>query len=327
MKRHICEIAMILAAGRGQRLRPVSDAFPKPAIPLPGGPLIRWPLRLAAGAGMHRAVVNTWWLAPVLEATARTVTTDGLEVVFSRELSLMDTAGGLALARDRGLLGDTGSVVVINGDGLLNLDLTPLFVRHLESADLVTLALIPHLDPHRWSRVVLDNEARVTDIKPKGSPEAGEVPLLYPGVMVVSRSALNALPSEPSPIPKTLWAPAQTAGRLGGVVVSGHWRELGTPGDYLDATMTLLGDGKHISPDASVHDTAKVVRSFIGRDAQIAADAVIGESIVGCGARIAAGCRVFRSILLGPVQTAPGETLAHEHRCLQKTSQERNEPA
>lgn len=306
---------MILAAGRGQRLRPISDVLPKPAIPLPGGPLITWPLRIAAACGVRRAVVNTSWLAEAMEDAARSASVDNLEITFSREKSLMDTAGGLALARDRGLLGTDGPILVVNGDGILNLDLEPLFARHAQSDDEVTLALIPHLDPQRWSRVTLDSLGRVAGIKGKGSPEANEVPFLFPGVMLVARTALEALPPGPSAIPETLWAPAADTGRLGGVVVTGHWRELGTPADYLDATVALLGDRNTVDSTATVDERAKIVHSFIGPGASVASDAVIGESIVSHGAQVAPGTRVIRSILLGPVGTGADETLADEHLC------------
>jgi NDP-sugar pyrophosphorylase family protein len=76
-------------------------------------------------------------------------------VAVSREETLMGTAGGLALARERGLLGADGPVLLSNGDCRLDLDLEPLVARHRAAGDLVTLALRPHPDPRRWSRVVV----------------------------------------------------------------------------------------------------------------------------------------------------------------------------
>ena len=65
--------AMVLAAGRGQRMRPLSDTLPKPALPLPGGPLVAWAMRQATASGAHRMVVNSWHLAPLMEEAIRSI--------------------------------------------------------------------------------------------------------------------------------------------------------------------------------------------------------------------------------------------------------------
>ena len=172
---------MVLAAGRGQRMRPLSDVVPKPALPLPGGPLMGWSIRLVCGLGPSRVVVNSWHLPDRVERVAAAIvaTADGVELAVSRENDLMGTAGGLALARDRGLLGNDGPVVVANGDVVQALDLMPVLERHSSGVDDVTLALLPHLDPLRWSRVELDPSGRVTALRPRGTPAATEVPLRF----------------------------------------------------------------------------------------------------------------------------------------------------
>ena len=227
----------------------------------------------------------------------------------------MDTAGGIALARDRGLLGERGPVLIINGDGWLNLDLDPLLERMTRSGDLVSLALLPHLDPLRWSRVILDPAGLVHCIKKPGQPDSNEVPFLYPGVMLVAREALNDLTARPGSIPERLWRPALADSRLGGVVVSGHWREIGTPSDYLAAVLGRLDDGAAvIHPSAEVRPSASVSASLIGRDAQIRENSVVNESVVAEGATVAPNSRVLRSVLLGDLTTQPGEVVVDEFR-------------
>jgi len=306
--------AMVLAAGRGERMRPLSDCVPKPALPLMHQPLIASALRLAAATRTRRITVNTWHLADLMEDALGELEL-GVEIVISRETELMNTAGGIALARDRDLLGDDGPVLIVNGDGILNLDLSPLFQRMAVSNDLVCLALLPHLDPHRWSRVILDHAGGVSRIKKPGSPEPGEVPLLYPGVMLVAREALDDLALTPGAIPEHLWGPALAEGRLSGVVVSGHWREVGTPSDYLDAVLGQLnGGGAVVHPSAHIDPSASIGSAFIGRGAQIEHGAVVGEAVIAEGARVAANARVVRSVLLGPVSACAGEIVTDEYR-------------
>ena len=307
-------VAMVLAAGRGERMRPLSDILPKPALPLPEGPVIASPLRLAAETGIRRVVVNTYHLADHLVEAVAGLEFDGMEIQLSRETDLMGTAGGLALARDRGLLGDDGPVLVLNGDGVLGLQLDSLIARHNRGEDCVTLALLPHLAPERWSRVVLDAADRVDRILPPGPPEPEEAPFLYPGVMAVSRAALDALPSTAGEIPELLWRPAQEAGRLGGIVVPGHWREVGTPTDYLEVVLQRLAGRPTIHPSAEVHPTAFIEAAFVGRDTVVEFGARVDASVVAEGAVVRRGARVTRSVLLGPVEVQAGEEVMEEVR-------------
>lgn len=305
---------MVLAAGRGERMRPLSLVLPKPALPLPDGPVVASALRLAAGAGFEKIVVNTWHLGDSMSAAACRLDSGGAAIVLSPEPSLMGTAGGLALARDRGLLGDGGPVLVINGDGLLDFDLQPLFERHLSSNDSVTLALLPHQDPTRWSRVVLDPSGLVSQILPSGRPEPGEAPFLYPGVMAISRDAIESLPATPGQTPERLWWPAMAEERLGGVVVPGTWREVGTPEDYRAACVTLCRDGSVIDASARVAPSAVVNKSFIGRDAVLGEGAVVESSVVAEGVVVEGGAKLFESVLLGSATATAGEELDREYR-------------
>ena len=306
--------AMVLAAGRGERMRPLSGVLPKPALPLLHKPVIASGIRLAEAAGATRVVVNTWHLAELMQAKLGDIEHPAPMITISRETELMGTAGGIALARDRGLLGDRGPVLVINGDGLLNLDLEPLFCRFESSDDLVSLALIPHPDPPRWSRISLDRRGLVTDIRRPGAAAAGEVLFLYPGVMLITREALSQLPTGPGDTPERLWGPALTEGRLGGAVVNGRWREVGTPSDYLEAVLGRLGRTTVKHPSAAVDASARIRSSLIGRNAVVEAGAVIEKSVVAEGATVRSDARVHRSVLLGATSAEPRESIVGEYR-------------
>jgi NDP-sugar pyrophosphorylase family protein len=226
----------------------------------------------------------------------------------------MGTAGGLALASDRGLLGSQGSVLVVNGDGILDLDLGPLLDRHASAGDTVTLALLPHPDPARWSRVMVDTRGLVTAILPRGDVDPDNASWVYPGVMAVARDALNALPSTPGGTPDRLWFPALAAGTLGAAVVTGEWREIGTPDDYLAVINFQLAGRSVIHPTATIASNAVVSASFIGRDATVEARAEVRCSVVAEGAVVGAGASVSGSVLFGPGRAESGENLIGEFR-------------
>lgn len=294
-------------------MRPLSHVLPKPALPIAHHPVVASAIRLATVSGTHRVVVNTWHLAAVLEARLDEIEST-TPITISRETELMGTAGGITLARDRGHLGEHGPVLIINGDGLLNLDLAGLFQRMKTTNDLVSLALLPHLDPRRWSRIVLDHDGNVTTIRKPGIPEAGEAPFLYPGVMLVAREALNRLPGGAGDIPDLLWGPAMAEGRLGGVLVSGHWREIGTPPDYLEAVLGRIDQEVVTHPSAEIHPSAVVGSALIGRNATIGAGAVVEASVVAEGATVHRGAQVFRSVLLGDTSARADEKITDEFR-------------
>jgi len=305
-------VAMVLAAGRGERMQPLSSVVPKPALVLPDGPVIASSIRLAARAGVDRIVVNTWHLAEKMAEAVAEVSIDGVEVVLSPETELMGTAGGLALARERGLLGQDGPVFVLNGDGIVSLDLDALVERHFGAEDSVTLALLPHLDPGRWSRVILDADGRVAGIHAPGRPGPSEAPFLYPGVMAISRAAVESLPMTPGDIPEILWKPAREAHRFGGVVVAGHWREVGTPEDYLAVMSLRLAGTTVVHPTASVDSSASLIASFVGRDVTIEGGTEIDASILADGAVVRRGTRVEHSVLMGGIGVGPEETIIDE---------------
>ena len=305
---------MVLAAGRGERMRPLSGVLPKPALPLLHQPVIASGIRLAEASGAARVVVNTWHLAELMQAKLGEIEHPAPTIAISRETELMGTAGGIALARDRGLLGDGGPVLVINGDGLLNLDLEPLFRRVETSDDLVTLALIPHPDPRRWSCISLDRHGLVSSIRRPGAAAAGELSFLYPGVMLITREALSRLPAGPGDTPDRLWGPALAEGRLGGVVVNGRWREIGTPSDYLETVLELVNQSTVRHPSAAVDAAARLRSSLIGWNAVVEAGAVVEKSVVAEGATVRSDAHVLRSVLLGPTSTEPGESIVGEFR-------------
>ena len=105
--------AMILAAGRGERMRPLTDTLPKPLIPVAGKPLIQWHIEKLAAAGIKEIVINHAWLGALIEQTLGDGHQWGVHIRYSAETVALETAGGIATALP--LLG-TDPFLVINGD-------------------------------------------------------------------------------------------------------------------------------------------------------------------------------------------------------------------
>ena len=299
--------AMVLAAGRGRRMRPLSDVLPKPALPILDRPVVQWALELAARVRAHRIAVNVWHLPEAMEAAVRSVAGDRA-VSISREPELLGGAGGLAAARDLGLLDGDGPVLVLNGDGLIDLDLAPLFERHRSAGDLVTLALLPHPDSSRWSRITLDARGCVSKMLAPGADPGGDRSWLYPGVMLLARELLDEIPAGPGETADRIWTPARRAGRFGGAVVRGTWREVGTPADYDAAVREALGGASWAHSSSRISPTATLARSMAGKRVTIGAQTTIRDCVISHGATIGSACRIEESIILGP-RSVPDETV------------------
>src|SRR5436190_5873986 len=135
--------AMLLAAGRGERLRPLTDRMPKPLVPVGGKPLIAWHLERLAAGGCREAVANVSHLGEQIVKYVQS-SSFGLRVAFSREAEPLETAGGIAQALP--LLGPS-PFLLVNGDIYCEIDFRPLLAHELGD-NLAHLVLVPNPPQH-----------------------------------------------------------------------------------------------------------------------------------------------------------------------------------
>jgi MurNAc alpha-1-phosphate uridylyltransferase len=134
--------AMLLAAGRGERMRPLTDSLPKPLVPVAGRPLIAWHLAALAAAGYREVVVNTSWLAEALHAALGDGASFGVRITWSDEGPVpLETGGGIFRAVP--LLGP-GPFLVVNADIWTDIDFARLELESDAHAHLVLVANPPH---------------------------------------------------------------------------------------------------------------------------------------------------------------------------------------
>ena len=230
--------AMVLAAGLGKRMRPLTASQPKPLVRVAGKPLIDHALDRLAEAGVAKAVVNVHYLADALEAhvTARPVP---VVTVSDERETLLETGGGMVRARP--LLPDP--FFSINSDNIW-LD-GPKDVFHDlsdawdgERMDAL-LALVPHRGAHNFrgkGDFNLDSTGRVTRRR------SGRIaPFIFTGIQLVSHRLLRDAPEGPFST-NVLWDRAIGEGRLYGAHHHGHWFEVGTP-DAIAPTEAALAGG------------------------------------------------------------------------------------
>ena len=157
--------AMILAAGLGNRLRPLTNTIPKPLLPIAGTPLIVWNLLLLKRHGFRDVVINLHHLGPMIEQAVGDGSRYGLRIIYSREPAILGTGGGLKRAEPH-FSGE--SVLVLNGDTLVELDLGALCAFHQQRDAVATLVLRKDPEAARWGLVEMDSDNRIVRINGRG---------------------------------------------------------------------------------------------------------------------------------------------------------------
>src|SRR5215472_774208 len=145
--------ALVLAAGYGERLRPITDTIPKPLVEIGGRPLIHYPLLLLRHTGIRDVAVNVHHLADKIEAVLGDGRSLGLAITYSPEPVLLGTGGSLVALRD--YFGGE-PFLILNGDTILDLDLPAMIAMHRERGALVTMALRETCSPEAYSRIEID---------------------------------------------------------------------------------------------------------------------------------------------------------------------------
>jgi len=222
------ETAMVMAAGIGKRMRPLTATRPKPLIQVAGQPLLDHVFDRLRAAGIKRAVVNVHYLADALEAHLKN-RVKGVDIIVSDERDqLMETGGGIVKARD--LIGDK-PFVVVNADNLWvdgPTDTIKLLASRWDDEAMDALLLmVPLARAHNHGGLGdfhLDANGRIT-----GRRKPGRVaPFVYTGVQILSPRVIQDWPEGPFST-NLFWNRAIEAGRAYGFVHQGLWFDVGTP--------------------------------------------------------------------------------------------------
>jgi mannose-1-phosphate guanylyltransferase len=283
---------MVLCAGLGTRLRPLTLERPKPSVPLLNRPLVSAIFRPVRTLGARRVIVNTHYLPDVMAAVAREEAQQaGLELAISRETVLLGTGGGPWFARARNLLQAGRHLMVLNGDVLSDADLRALMTRHLETGAAATMVLRDMPPGAGYTPIEVDESGRIRRIGSHGRPTGG-APHLFTGAHVLSPDALDLLPSGESSIITAVYAPLLQRGAVIQSVKDARvWLDLGDPRGYLEAHLALLrgqvpadslprlglAEARPVSPDAVVATSATLEETTIGARAQGGVGAGVGR--------------------------------------------------
>jgi MurNAc alpha-1-phosphate uridylyltransferase len=226
---------MILAAGRGERMRPLTDHTPKPLLMAGGKPLIQWHIERLARAGVSELVINHAWLGAQIEEALGDGSRFGVSIAYSPEGQALETAGGIATALP--LLGDK-PFLVLNGDVLCDFPLAQLLATAAsldgESA-LAHLVLTPKAGYQTGRDLTLRSDGHVA------ACGDGDTPYTFCGLAAYHPAFFREVqPGVASPLLPWLLA-AMEQGKVSGQVQTGLWLDVGTPERLAEADRIAAG--------------------------------------------------------------------------------------
>jgi len=311
--------ALVLAAGLGTRLRPLTLARPKPLLPVAGRPLLSYTLDQLAEIGCEATAVNLHHLGEQIRDTLGERHRD-MPLLYSEEQpEVLGTLGALHPLRQRGFFQGADVLLVINGDSLCRWPLKKLLRKHKKSEAAATLVVADKVDPARLGGGIgVDAEGRVAFFretrKPTDNIDAeGLRRTVFAGVHAFRPALLDTLDgfTRDAPTPADfitdLYEPLLEKGLpCDTLATSRDWHDLGTPGRYLEGVLdwvqgrrpkrlltrrSWIADGATVAPDATVDACAVEAGATIGPGA------TVEGSLLLPGARVGAGCTVRQAIL------------------------------
>lgn len=295
---------LVLAAGVGTRLRPLTGALPKPLAPVGGRPVIEHLLARLAGEGVGSAVVNLHWMGDQIVERLGNGAAFGVELAWSHEKQLLGTAGAISGAR--GLLGD-GDVMVLSGDGLHDVALRQVAQRHRESGAAATITVKRLPRPETCALVALDEAGMVTRFVEKPPPQDVFTDLASIGIYCFSPAARELVADRPCDIARDLIPALLERGMpVAAIHTDAWWSDIGTLGELSAANLAVVSGDVHTALPAECSG-GPGIQLYTGT--RVAPGAVLEAPVAaGPDAVIGAGAHVHGAVIL-PGAVVPDETV------------------
>jgi NDP-sugar pyrophosphorylase family protein len=286
--------AIVLSAGYGTRLWPLTEDRTKPAIPILGKPLVGYVAEYLAGYGIDEIVVNLHHRPESVRRALGDGSRFGVKLHYVEEPEILGTSG--ALDNTRAFFAEE-TFVVVNGKIITDIDLNAALETHRRSNAIATLVLLPNARRERFS-VVETEDGRIKGFAGMpGSSGGGPVPLMFTGIHILEPRILEYVPrgvfsdSVIHVYPKAL----ANGEILAAHVASGKWRELSTLKRYLDISVELLSEAGQ--------------RFIAGPNANIASSATVSDSVLWDNVHVGEGARVNRAVLADNVKIETNQTI------------------
>lgn len=330
------EQAIVLAGGRGTRLRPLTNNRPKPLLPVLGKPCIEYILSALVDAGIEEIFVACGYRADDLSDALREFDSRGAEITIAYEDEPAGTAGAVKLLESR----IVGTFVVASGDVLADVDMKDLIERHQAKDAFATMALTTVDRPEEFGIVGLDPNNRIVKFKEKPASHEVFSNLINAGIYILERDVVEHIPEgEMFDFSKNLFPKLLGMGKaLFGAPIHGMWKDIGRPSDLIEANIEMaskkgkyphmdgidppvhIGYGTEVESGSiirrsvlgdsiHVHKGAEIVDSLVMDRCEIGNQCHIEKSALGIGCTIGKGSRLVECVLDDGTEISPGTTL------------------
>ena len=307
--------ALVLCAGRGERLRPLTVRHAKPLLPVAGRPVATRTIEILHRAGCETAVNLHHLAGSVRDGLESEAAERGTSLTFAVEPELLGTLGAVANLRD--FLAEADDIVLVNGDSLCRWPIREVLTRHRRSGADVTLQLGRDAPAAGLGGgVEVDGRGLVVGLRDLRVGAARGRTRTFQGLHVLSRRALDAIPSPlaSNDIVEGLYQPLlQSGARIVGALCRLPWHDLGTPRRYLDGVLDwgrTAGGRKRrrrfVAPGARAQGGAVIERSVVESGCLLGAGALVERSLLMPGVRVGAGARVRDTVVAPGVRLPPG---------------------
>lgn len=337
--------AMLLAAGLGERMRPLTLGRAKPSLPLLNRSIIGHVLDHLKRHDVTEVVINLHYEPESIRGLLGDGSRHGVKVHYSEEPIIMGTAGGLKKAEP--LLKDSGTFFMINSDSITDCDLGAALKKHREAAALATMVLVPVRTGVDYGLVEVGDRDRVTRIsgKPAGETDPHASRYHFAGIHVLEPEIFSAIPpAGRSEINSEVYPRLLHEGRLiKAYIHNGFWREMGNPGLYLEGALAYLKSGRDqglealrsaagvyldrttLPPGTTIDPPVIIGRGtavgtgcsfmngvIIGKQARVGEGCSLRSTVVWDGARVGDGASLSECIVTSGVYVPPGVSLSHK---------------
>jgi mannose-1-phosphate guanylyltransferase len=286
---------MLMGAGLGTRLRPITYELPKPMVPVLGTPVMEHILRLLSKHGFGDVIANLHYFPDQIEGRFGDGSEWGVRLGYSHERELLGTAGGVRNVRDH--FGEE-TFLIISGDALTDIDLTALWRRHKEAGGIGTLALKRVDDPSQLGVVILTEDGRVQGFQEKPDPAEALSDLGNCGIYVFEPEIFDYFPEQDF----VDWAQDVFPALLEqdvpfyGHEIGDYWNDIGSIAEFRQGNFDALEGVVTVELDSQEQDPGVLVAP----SAELSADAIVEPPVyIGAGSRIAAEVRLTGPVVVG----------------------------
>lgn len=323
---------MLLAAGLGTRLRPLTYLMPKPLAPVLDAPVMEHGLRLLADAGFDRVITNTSYMSQRIREHFGDGSALGIELSYSEEEAPLGTAGGVGRVRD--FLAAEDSFVVLSGDALTDIDLVAMREAHERLGGIATLATKRVANTSEFGVAITDPDGRIQGFQEKPDPAEALSDLANCGIYMFRAEIFDHFPGPGHRSPAggadqpegfVDWAQDVFPALLSGDVpfyaheIDAYWNDIGSVSEYLQGNFDALAgkvrlrrppqvsDGVLASDAAALEGVELTPPVMVGDEVELGAGVELrGPVVIGAGAKVGEGARLRDAVVLPGTEIPPG---------------------